>query len=248
MGKHLSVLVALGVWSAASPAQAKGGAKDLDLFTTVGTKWAFDVTEQEPGGSTQTAYEEWHVAKTEPFGSAMKSYIVLSEIDRESGSSMERQVEYAVRGKQFFDISRLEKGRHALSVEEGELDSWIPLMDLSKLGKAATVVRYPDNPLAYVRYEVVGEFRLPSGTTYKGVVHATRNRGDTETTDDWWYSPSDGVLKIQLKMPEIAGGTTITWVRTQIASSGATEGSAAEGSAGEGESKKTPQKKKRDKR
>jgi hypothetical protein len=204
----LTLFVALAL----SPAAWASPHADLAPLTTVGTTAKYRVTTVEPGNSPLVAEEEWKVAEVKGFGPGHLVTIVITDLDSSGEPAGDRQVEYVVHGTKFYDVSRLERGSRAPDLSPEAIPTWLPLFDVAKLSKPE-VTRYPDNPLAYVRHEVQPEFKLDSGTAYKGVVHATRNRGDTETTDEWWYSPKDGVLRIQLQLPSIAGGAKITWER-----------------------------------
>lgn len=211
----LAAVVAVGlVFGASSDAEARSKKHSgLKAWTTVGENWTFKVTEVEPGGRVSERTEIWKVAEVERFGKAKRVIVVMSEVGEE-GSMSDRQLEYVVDGTKFHDMSRLEKGRRVPDFAPEDLAERIPLFDTSKAGKEAKVSRYPDNALAYVRYQKVGKYTPPGGKEFKDVIHATRRRGDTETQSEWWYSPKQGLVAIKLTLPAIAGGTTMTWSRT----------------------------------
>ncbi|NUN15940.1 MAG: hypothetical protein HUU55_20125 [Myxococcales bacterium] len=192
----------------AKPAKTSG----LTLFTTPGTEWSFEVTMSEPGKPNDVHIELWRIAEIKPVGSIQRIFVVVTEEGQDG--LRDTQIEYASDGTKFHDLAWLTRARPAATFDADMLKERLPLFDTSAAKAEAIVTRYPDNPLAYVRYQLLKEFKAKNGKTYNDVIWATRNRGDTEPTDEWWYSSREGIVQIYTKIPEIGGGGEVTWART----------------------------------
>ncbi len=212
----LGTVTFLAVGLLALPARAGSGGvhKLFRALVTPGTTWSFVVTIKEGTGSTRTVDATWHIDDVAPFGKGKKVTIVVTERDPSEGSAVDREIEYVIIGSRLYDVGRLEPGRPVEDVSPAELAKWPALIDASKLKKkGATVVRDPRDPLAWTRFERLASFKDRGGTTWKGVIHATHRRGETDTTDEWWYSPRHGIVQLHLSFPALVGGVEMWWQR-----------------------------------
>ena len=123
------------------------------------------------------------------------------------------QAEYIIQGSRIYDVSWLERTRPTDYIEMENLKHHLPLFDAKKASAKAQVVRYPDNALAFIRYEKLAKFKANNGKSYKGVIAAIRNRGETDPTDKWWFHPRHGIIQLELHFPGAGGGGKMTWKR-----------------------------------
>ena len=180
-------------------------------MTKVGSEWNFERTVNEPGKGPAVNTETWTVEEVEKFGkNAARIVFVVTEL---TPRERYHQVEYLVQGNQFFDIHWLDRLRPNPTASPEEAAKMIPLFDVKKASKKPVITRYVEDALAFVRYIRIDRFKATNGKTYRNVVHAVRNRGETFPTGKWWFDKKKGLVQMELHFPVSSGGGTVTWKR-----------------------------------
>jgi hypothetical protein len=206
----MRVLLTTAIILSASTALAKPNSM-FRAWTKVGTEWTFERTVNEPGNEPAINQETWTVQEVEKYGknAARIVFVVLELEPRERY----HQVEYFIQGNEFYDIHWLDRLRPNPTASPEEAAKMIPLLDVKKVNKKATVTRYPDDAMAFVRHAKLARFKATNGKSYRNVMHATRNRGETFPTDKWWIDARKGPIQMELHFPVSSGGGTVTWKR-----------------------------------
>ena len=190
MKKSFALSLVLALSLVASLALAKPNAAFRSL-TKVGAEWSFERTINEPGKGPLVNTETWTVEEVEKFGkNAARVVFVVTEL---TPRERYHQVEYLVQGNAFYDIHWLDRLRPNPTASPEEAAKMIPLFDVKKAGKKPVVTRYVEDALAYVRYLRLDRFKATNGKTYRNVIQAERNRGDTFPTDKWWFDKKKGM-------------------------------------------------------
>lgn len=188
-------------------------AKGLKAFAKEGTIWTFEKTMETPNSASETTQETWTLAQIDAYGKGAQKaiFVILEDLN---GRERDFPGEFIVDGSRLHDVSWLEHTRPFNEFSPEELKSKLPILDLKKAKKGGTVIRYPDNARAWVRYEKLARFKASNGTTYTGVYAVERNRGPTENTDRYWIHPKHGIVQAEMVIPTLGGGGKHTWKRT----------------------------------
>lgn len=182
---------------------------------TEGQEWIFDVTAQQPDGTKDTWTERWSVNSVELMegtGGAKRIYIDIEKPDG-GGDLPETTIELVLKGSALWDVYTLDRMRPPATRDVARIvANRDPLVDFAKVSAKAIVARKDADPRKFVRFLSTPEARVRQGVVLKDVIEATHARGETDSTETWWFDAKRGIVGIRSQLPVAGGGTLFTWV------------------------------------
>jgi hypothetical protein len=210
----LAALAALPLCLASPPdALARGGTASKAVpapLVTPGTSWTFDVTARQPDGSTESWVEVWTINSVDPEGKVKRLWIDIEKPEG-GGDLPETSVDYLLEGGKLYDMYTLDRLRSPGSREPSVVLKTTPLIDFAKVSTKPTVTRIGMDPKKYVRFQKRDKAEV-GGKELRDVIEATHARGETDSTETWWFDAKKGLVAMRTEMPVVGGGTVFTWV------------------------------------
>ena len=212
--KHFVFAAAILFLLAPDPAAARGKATATGVpkaLLTVGQSFVFDATAVTPGGDNLSWTETWTVNSVDPAGDARRIYL---DIEKEGeGELPETTIELVLKGSALYDVYTLDRLRPPATLDVVTITTkHDPIVDFSKVGKKPVVVKRGPDPSRFVRYQLRDKVEVKPGVTLTNVIEAQHARGETDSTETWWFDSKRGLVAMQSRMPVIGGGTVFTWV------------------------------------
>lgn len=183
-------------------------------LVTEGHAWVFDVMAQQPDGTRESWVERWTVNTVEAVpGTGAKRIYIDVEKPEGGGELPETTIELILMGSALWDVYTLDRLRPPATLDVARiLAQRDPLVDFARVSATASVTRRGEDPRKFVRFVSTPEVTVRPGVTLKGVVEATRSRGETDSTETWWFDGKRGIAGIRSQLPVAGGGTVFTWV------------------------------------
>lgn len=179
---------------------------------TEGATWLFDVTARQPDGTTESWTERWTVNSIDAIDGAKRVYIDVEKPDG-TGELPETTIELVVKGAALWDVYTLDRMRPPPTRDVGRIVAQRPpLIDFARATKAPKVTQPSEDPFRFTRYLKAGEATVRPGLVLKDVYEATRARGETDSTETWWFDATRGLVAMRSQLPVVGGGTVFTWV------------------------------------
>lgn len=179
---------------------------------TQGATWLFDVTARQPDGATDTWTERWTVNSVEVIDGAKRVYIDVEKPDG-GGELPETTIEIIIKGAALWDVYTLDRMRPPATRDVSRIVAQRqPLVDFARATRAAVFARLPGDPARFTRYLLATEATVRPGVVLANVYEATHARGETDSTETWWFDAKKGLVAMRSQFPVVGGGTVFTWV------------------------------------
>ena len=212
--KHFAYACAILLMIAPEDAVARGKATATGVpkaLLTMGQPFVYDVTAVTPGGDNLAWTETWTVSSLDPAGKARRLYI---DIEKEGeGELPETTIELILLGSALYDVHTLDRLRPPPTLDVDTITTkHHPIVDFSKVSSKPVIVRPGADSNRYVRYQHRDKVDVEPGVALTDVIEAQHARGETDSTETWWFDAKRGLVAMQARMPVIGGGTVFTWV------------------------------------